>query len=119
MDLTLSQMLEMQKDLFEPHKDEWHPMEPLYGKDFLLYMIEEIGETIAILKKKGCDAVVSDPEVRSAFLEEMSDILMYYSDILLRFHVTAEELSTAYLRKHTKNMGRDYTHEYEELYHHG
>ena len=119
MDLSLSQMLEMQRALFEPHKDKWSPMEPEYGKDFILFMMEEIGETIAILKKKGCDAVVSDPEVRAAFLEEMSDVLMYYNDILLRFHVTAEELSEAYVRKHAHNMGRNYTQEYEELYHNG
>lgn len=119
MDLSLSQMLEMQRTLFEPHKDNWSPMEPEYGKDFILYMMEEIGETIAILKKKGCDAVVTDPEVRAAFLEEMSDVLMYYNDILLRFRITAEELSEAYVRKHAHNMGRDYTHEYEELCHNG
>lgn len=119
MDLTLSDMLEMQRSLFEPHKDIWHPMEPEYGKDFILYMMEEIGETIAILKKKGCDSVVADPEVRAAFLEEMSDVLMYYNDVLLRFHVTSQELAETYLRKHARNMGRDYTHEYEELHHNG
>lgn len=119
MDLSISQMLEMQRTLFELHKEKWPPTEPEYGKDFILFMMEEIGETIAILKKKSCDAVIDDPEVRNAFLEEMSDVLMYYNDILLRFHVTAEELSKAYLRKHTHNMGRDYTHEYEELYHNG
>ncbi len=119
MDISVSQMMHMQKELFELHKDKWSPMEPEYGKDFILYMVEEIGETIAILKKKGSDAVLSDPDVRSAFLEEMADVLMYYNDILLRFHVTPEEISEAYLRKHARNMGRDYTHEYEELYHNG
>ena len=37
---------------FLRHKGEWSPMESEYGKDFLLYMVEEIGEVIAILKKK-------------------------------------------------------------------
>lgn len=119
MDLSLSQMQAMQKELFDLHRDTWPPLEPELGKDYILYMIEEIGETIAILKKKGCNAVVTEPEVRSAFLEEMSDVLMYYNDILLRFRVTPEELSEAYFRKHTKNMGRNYASEYEELYHNG
>ena len=119
MDLSLSDMMHLQQELFEPHKDKWFPMEPEYGKDYILYMMEEVGETIAILKKKGCTAVISDPEVRNAFLEEMADVLMYYNDILLRFQVTPEEISEAYLQKHAHNMGRDYTHEYEELYHHG
>lgn len=117
MDLKISQMMQMQKALFEPHRDSWHPMEPAYGKDFLLYMVEEMGEVIAILKKKGCDAVVEDQEVRAAFLEEMADVLMYYNEVLLRFHVTPEEISEHYLRKHETNMGRNYTKEYEEKYH--
>ena len=117
MDLKISQMMEMQKELFALHKDTWSPMEAEYGKDFILYMMEEVGETIAILKKKGSGAVVSDAEVREAFLEEMADVLMYYHDILLRFQVTPEEISEAYLKKHARNMGRDYTREYKELYH--
>ena len=34
---------------FSRHKGEWSPMESEYGKDFLLYMVEEIGEVIAFL----------------------------------------------------------------------
>ena len=119
MDLSISQMMHMQQELFERHRDAWSPMEPEYGKDFFLYMVEEMGEAIAILKKKGCSAVTEDREVRDAFLTEMADVLMYYTEILLRFHVTPEVISEAYLRKHARNMGRDYTKEYKELYHHG
>ena len=46
MDLSISQMMQLQEELFEPHKDSWHPMEPEYGKDFILYMVEEIGEVM-------------------------------------------------------------------------
>ena len=116
MDLSISQMMQLQKELFEPHKDTWHPMEPEYGKDFILYMIEEVGEAIAILKKKGSAAVMEDPAVRDAFLSEMADVLMYYHDILLRFHVTPEEISEAYARKHGIDMQRDYDSEYKEKY---
>ena len=56
MDLSISQMMQMQLDLYEPHKEKWFPMEPEFGKDFVLFMVEEIGETIAILKKKGSQA---------------------------------------------------------------
>lgn len=52
MDLSISQMLSMQQELFKIHEDTWSPMEPEYGKDFFLYMVEELGEAIAILKKK-------------------------------------------------------------------
>lgn len=119
MDLSIAQMMQMQQALFELNKENWSPMEPEFGKDFILYMIEEIGETIAILKKKGSADIVSNPNVRAAFLEEMADVLMYYHDILLRFHVTPEEISEAYIKKHLKNTGRDYSEEYKELYHNG
>ncbi len=119
MDLTISQMMQMQQELFAVHKDNWSPREPEYGKDHILYMIEEIGEAIAILKKKGSRAVMSDPGVRAAFLQEMSDVLMYYTDILLCCHITPEEMAKAYQHKHTRNMERDYIREYEELYQNG
>lgn len=117
MDLSISQMMQLQNALFEPHKDQWHPMEPEYGKDFILYMIEEVGEVISILKKKGSTAVMEDPAVREAFLSEMADVLMYYQDTLLRFHVTPEEISEAYLKKHNIDMRRNYAQEYGEKYH--
>ena len=117
MDLSISRMMQLQKELYEPHKDKWHPLEPEYGKDYILYMIEEIGECIAILKKKGSAAVMEDPAVREAFLGEMADVLMYYHDILLRFHVTPDEISLAYASKDSFDMQRDYEGEYKEQYH--
>ncbi len=117
MDLKMSDMMQMQRDLHRLHEHDWSPLEPEYGKNTVLYMVEEIGETIAILKKKGERAVVEDTSVREAFLEEMADILMYYNDTLLRYHVSAEEISAAYLSKHKRNIGRDYAKEYEDKYH--
>lgn len=116
MDLTISQMMQLQKELFEPHKDQWSPMEPEYGKDSILYMIEEIGEVIAIVKKKGSAAIMEDCTVREAFLAEMADVLMYYHDVLLRYHVSPEEISEAFAKKHSYDMSRDYTNEYKEQY---
>ncbi len=117
MDLSISQMMSLQLELLERNQDKWPPMAPEQGKDHLLYMIEEMGEVIAILKKKGCGAVLEDPQVRAAFVEEMADVLMYYHEVLLRFQVTPEEISQAYQHKHDRNMGRNYPAEYEELYH--
>ena len=119
MNLTVSDMMEMQKKLFALHAQEWPPMEPESGKTMMLYMVEEVGEATAILKKKGDRKVVEDPEVRAAFLEEMADVLMYYMDTLLRYQVTPEEISESYFRKHSRNLGRNYQQEYEELYHNG
>lgn len=116
MDLSISQMMQMQGELFALHKEQWPPMEPEFGKDYILYMIEEVGEMIAILKKKGHTAVMEDEAVRRAFLAEMADVLMYYHDVLLRFHVTPSEISEAYAQKHGCDMKRDNQHEYKEKY---
>ena len=115
MDLSISQMLEMQKKLFDAQGQKWAPMQPQYGHEFIMYMIEEIGEVISIWKKKGPEAMMDEPTVREAFLEEMADVLMYYHEVLLRFHVTPEEISNAYEEKHQRNMTRNYKKQYEEM----
>ncbi len=117
MDLKISEMMQMQRALYERNKAAWHPMEPEYGKDSLLYMVEEIGEVIAVIKKKGSGAIMDSAQVRGAFLEEMADVLMYYNDILLRYHVSPEEISEAFAGKHAYDMSRNYSKEYEEQYH--
>lgn len=113
-ELAISDMMQMQRELWALHRDSWSPMEPKYGRDFILWMLEEIGESIAIIKKKGDQAIAQTPNVRAAFLEEMCDVLMYYFDTLLRYGVTPEELSAAYSRKHAKNMNRNFQKEYQE-----
>ncbi len=119
MELSISEMMKLQRELYALHKHEWAPREPEYGKEHILYMIEEIGETIAILKKKGNAAVLEDEAVRAAFLEELADIMMYYVDVLLCYHVTPEELSDSFAAKHRRNMQRNYAKEYKEKYQNG
>ena len=116
MDLSISQMMQMQNDLFSLHKDTWPPIDPQFGKDFILFMVEEIGEVIAVLKKKGHNAIMEDPVTRQTFLEEMADVLMYYNDILLRYQVTPEKISEAFIKKHSVDMNRNFEREYEEKY---
>ncbi len=107
-DIKISDMMRMQMNLWEQHKDTWSPMEAKFGRNFILWMMEEMGECIAIIKKKGDSAIMREASVREAFVEEMSDVLMYYFDTLLRYGVTPEEISNAYVAKHNKNMGRDF-----------
>ncbi len=117
MDLKISEMMQTQRDLYALHKEEWNPREPEFGRDHILYMIEEIGEAIAILKKKGDGAVMEDGAVRGAFLEELADIMMYYVDVLLCYHISPEEISEAFTQKYHRNRKRNYAAEYKELYH--
>jgi len=113
-DLSISEMLEMSRKLWEKHKDTWSPMEPEHGKISILYMIEEIGEAIAIIKKKTEDGIMNDSAVRERFIEELGDVLMYYSDTLNRFKITPQEFSSEYIKKFESNMQRDYEGQYKK-----
>lgn len=113
-DIDFTQMMTMQKELFELHKNKWSPMEAKYGRNFVLWMIEEIGEVISIIKKKGDEAIMTDTDVRKAFTEEMADVMMYFVDTLLRYGVTPEEFATAYSDKHEYDLKRNYDKEREK-----
>lgn len=115
-DICISDMMNMQWNLWEAHKNSWSPMTPEYARDSMLFMIEEIGECIAIMKKKGNASIVGDSQVRTHFVEEMSDVLMYFIDTLLRYGITSDEISSAYIEKHNHNLKRDYTSEYKSKY---
>ncbi len=114
-DLKISDMLKMQYKLWEKYCDIWEPLEPKYGKDSLLYMIEEMGEAISIIKKRGEEDIVNDESLKKAFIEELADILMYFNDVLLKFGITSEEFSTIYLKKYEKNMKRDFKNEHKNF----
>jgi NTP pyrophosphatase (non-canonical NTP hydrolase) len=105
-DFGINEMLEMQKALQEKYKDKWEPICPETGKNKMLWMIGEIGEAADIVKKHGHEAAVTDPALRSALVEELADVLMYYGDILLCYGITPEELKASYEAKFQKNMNR-------------
>ena len=111
-DLKISEMMKMQMELWELNKEKWSPMEPSHGKSSLLWMIEEIGEVISIIKKKKEHEILENEEVRSKFVEEFADVYMYLTDTLLRYKISPEEISSAYMNKHMTNMNRNYQKEY-------
>ena len=83
-------MIAMQKDLYEANKDNWTAPTPETAKLSFLWMIEEIGECIAIIKKKGDDKIMNDPEIRNHFLEEMVDVFTHANQVLLTCDVSLE-----------------------------
>ena len=103
---TISEMQEMQKVLQEKYKDKWEPICPQIGQNKLLWMIGEIGEVIDVVKKNGGEKACTDPEIRSALIEEMADVLMYFNDVMLCYGITEEELKKAYVEKFERNMKR-------------
>lgn len=57
-------------------------------------------------KKHGGLKASNSKDVRKELIEELSDVLMYYNDILLCYDISSEELKSAYVEKFEKNMKR-------------
>jgi len=90
----------------------WEPLTPDYGPFSLLWMYEELGECAGILKKRGSQAVMDDPKVRAAFVEELADTMMFFANVLMCYDISATELSESFIAKHQKNMQRDFVKEH-------
>ena len=115
-DLKISELKQMQLKLYELNKENWNDMDPKHAKDHILYMVEEIGECISIIKKKKIDNIMNDEKIRHRFIEEMSDVLMYYIEVLNRLDISAEEFSKIYLEKYHTNLNRNYVEENKKKY---
>lgn len=115
-DLTISELKNMQYNLYEINKDKWNDMNPKAAKNHLLYMVEEMGECISIIKKKGIDSIMQEGQVRDRFTEEISDVLMYYIEVLNRLNISEKELSKAYINKYEINTKRNYEEENKKKY---
>ena len=97
--LDTVQMQEMQRRLQERYAGWWEPVDPQRGLNKLMWMIAEVGEAAQILKRKGAQGVMEQPDVRADFVEEMCDVLMCYG-------ITPEEFEAIYRAKHERNMTR-------------
>ena len=113
-DISIKEMMELQMKLWEKHKDTWSPMEPEFGRNSLLWLVEELGEVIAIVKKRGEEQIMNDSEVRYHFVEELSDVMMYLIDTMLRYKVSSTEFSSVFTEKSDRNMSRSFQREYKE-----
>ena len=105
-DFGVLEMQQMQRALQEKYKDIWRPVCPERGKDQLLWMIGEIGEVVDIVKKHGGEAASRDDQLREHLVEELADVLMYYTDVLLCYGISPAELKRAYVNKFETNMKR-------------
>ena len=115
MDLRISDLLAMQTELQQLHP-EWGGTPPERGSEQLLWGIGEIGEVIDIIKKRGEDEILHNPETRRHFIEEMADVIMYLTDVMLCYGITAEEYSEVHARKHTHNTKRNYAEENRHMF---
>ena len=116
-ELTFQEMFEMQRQLQDAHP-QWGGYYPERGKDSLLWAFEEMGEVVAIFKKKGAGKILSDPDVHACFLEETADVLMYLCDMMQCLSVTPEEIADAFRKKWNYNMHRDWVSQNKKLFTH-
>lgn len=67
-------------------------------------MIGEVGEVIDIIKKNGHEKSMGP--LREDLVEELTDVLMYYNDILPSDGITPQELKESYFKNYHRNMAR-------------
>ena len=105
-EFTVNEMIDMQQALADHYQNPRETPAVDKGKKKTLWMLGEIGEIIDIEKKKGDKNIMENPEVREHFVEEMADVLMYYTEILMCYGITSDELKNAYVKKFQRNMTR-------------
>lgn len=105
-DFGFNEMQILQKQLQERYKDKWEPMSPETGKNMLLWLMIELGEAADIIKKDGNQKIIEDNNVRTHFIEEMADVMMYFNDVMLCYGISVDELKEVYRKKMQKNMDR-------------
>lgn len=66
-----------------------------------MWLIGEIGEVIDVVKKNGDIRSAEDIAVRNDLVGELSDVLMYFNDVLLCYGITSFHISKLY-----RNMKR-------------
>ena len=71
---------------------------------------------IDIIKKRGDDEIMNNPETRRHLVEELADVMMYLTDVMLCYGITAEEYSEVHARKHAHNMKRDWNTEIAHMF---
>ena len=112
--MELADFLKMQHDLAVEKGWIWDRT-PEGGPFSLLWSMDELGEAISIIKKKGSYGIMENPAVREHFIEEIADHLMYVFDMMECYGITAEEFTDVYVRKFERNLGRSWS-ENERMY---
>ena len=104
--LTMEEMQKIQRDLREKYKSLWGDLTEKDGRSVLLWTFIELGEVADIIKKDGDEAILHDPRVRSHFIEELSDVVMFLNDAMICYGITPEEMTKIYREKAAYNLVR-------------
>ncbi len=106
--LSIKDMMDMQTELQKKYEGIWQAVAPENAHKSLLWALGEVGEIIDIFKKKGHEAVLSSDTLRTHFMEETVDVMMYLWDMLACMGISSDEFSEIYAKKHDFNMKRTY-----------
>lgn len=106
--LSISDLMQMQWALHNLNEEWRKAISPQHGSRHLFLMMEEIGELSSIIKKRGDVAIMDNPQVRAAFIEEASDILAYLTNTLLCYKISPSEWSQSIQQKNQKNLKRNW-----------
>ncbi len=108
MEGKIAEFLEMQSLL--AHEKGWDKDRTPEGAPFsILWSIDELGEAIAIIKKKGGNEIMNNAAVRAHFIEEVADTFMYLFDMMNAYGITSDEFTAAYAEKFSRNLGRNWS----------
>ena len=104
--LSVDEMQALQKELHQVYEDDWGTLNPEVAAHCLLWTVGEIGEVIDVIKKEGADAVVQDSGTHAHFAEELCDVLMHLTEVMLCLNVTPEEITESFRAKQKRNLER-------------
>ncbi len=104
--ISIERMMKIQAELHEKYGKDWFKRCPENGHYSLLWAMGEMGEIVDIIKKQGHEKIMADEVVRNDFVKEIVDVMMYMTDLMACFDISAEEFSKVYEDKHAYNMKR-------------
>lgn len=104
--LSVEEMQQLQQELRNVYEDDWGQLCPEIATECLLWTVGELGEVIDVIKKHGTDEALNNPEVHAHLTEEICDVLMHLSDVMLCLKVTPEEITEGYRKKQKRNLTR-------------
>ena len=100
--MSLNRLLEMQKQLMEKVP---HGVTPSTARR-MVAGLGVIEETLEYLNSTGHKPWRPNPLPRPAQLEEITDILFFYLELIILGGFTWQEIEEEYVRKHAENLER-------------
>lgn len=96
MSVTIREIAANQSEFQSHYAHKWGGYTPERTVRLLAWLYGELGEVGDIIKKKGSALIKTDDSVRTHFVEELCDVMMYWHDVFLCAGFSPEEAEKAY-----------------------